>query len=159
MTINFDMDGTIANLYGVDKWLENLRGGYTRPYRTAKSMVNARAFQNRIIALQNLGVEIKIISWTSKEGTSNYNTKVEKAKLDWLAKHYPRIDFDGIAIVDYGTPKQMFADDDLNILFDDNSEVRESWNQATTEDSYFVAFDVDNIIEKLDDILEWVREG
>lgn len=158
MTINFDMDGTLANLYGVDRWLENLRGGHTRPYRTAKSMVNARAFQNRINALQALGVEINIISWTAKDGTLDYNARVERAKREWLAKHYPRIEFDGITIVEYGAPKQMFSTDDLNILFDDNADVRKEWASAMEQGAYYVAFDVDNIITKLDDILEWVRE-
>lgn len=154
MTINFDMDGTLANLYGVDRWLENLRGEYTRPYRTAKSMVNARAFQNRIEALQKAGIEIKIISWTAMDATPEYNDRVTIAKINWLEKHYPRIIFDDIIIRAYDTPKHLFATDDINILFDDNAKVREEWENHLSSN---IAYDVDNIIAKLDEILEWVR--
>ena len=31
--IYFDMDGTIADLYGRDGWLDDLMNEYTRPYR------------------------------------------------------------------------------------------------------------------------------
>ena len=40
MTIWFDMDGTIADLYGVDGWLDNLINEDTRPYDIAKPLVN-----------------------------------------------------------------------------------------------------------------------
>ena len=31
ITINFDMDGTLANLYGVENWLEMLEAEDTTP--------------------------------------------------------------------------------------------------------------------------------
>ena len=34
----FDMDGTIANLYGVNGWLEDLRNYNPRPYIVAEPM-------------------------------------------------------------------------------------------------------------------------
>ena len=34
ITINFDMDGTIADLYGVENWLEYLIAGDTFPTQT-----------------------------------------------------------------------------------------------------------------------------
>ena len=38
--INFDMDGTIANLYGVENWLEMLMAEDETPYAIAKPLVN-----------------------------------------------------------------------------------------------------------------------
>ena len=38
--IFFDMDGTIADLYGVDGWLDDLRAERVRPYAEAKPLVN-----------------------------------------------------------------------------------------------------------------------
>ena len=37
--IYFDMDGTIANLYAVENWLEDLQNKNTRPYEQAKVML------------------------------------------------------------------------------------------------------------------------
>ena len=34
-TLVFDMDGTIANLYAVENWLEDLRSENPRPYEVA----------------------------------------------------------------------------------------------------------------------------
>ena len=34
-TLVFDMDGTIANFYGVNGWLEDIRSGNPRPYIVA----------------------------------------------------------------------------------------------------------------------------
>ena len=52
--IYLDMDGTIADLYGVDNWLENLVNGSDRPYRVAKRMVEEKVLEN----LVNLGYEL-----------------------------------------------------------------------------------------------------
>ena len=40
MTIYFDMDGTIANLYGVENWLDYLMNEKTVPYDIASPMVD-----------------------------------------------------------------------------------------------------------------------
>ena len=39
ITINFDMDGTIADLYGVKNWLPYLEAEDTTPYAIAKPPV------------------------------------------------------------------------------------------------------------------------
>ena len=39
IAINFDMDGTIADLYGVENWLEHLINGNTFPYEMAKPLI------------------------------------------------------------------------------------------------------------------------
>ena len=41
--IYFDMDGTIANFYGVDGWLDDLINERTRPYAQARPLVNMNA--------------------------------------------------------------------------------------------------------------------
>ena len=51
-TIYFDMDGTIANLYGVDGWLEMIINRDATPYKVAEPMVRmntlARVLNNLI---------------------------------------------------------------------------------------------------------------
>lgn len=140
-TIFFDMDGTIADLYGVEGWLDLLIASDTLPYEIAKPLVRLSALARVLHRLQKQGYNIGIISWTSKSGSTEYNEAVANAKLEWLAKHLPSVDFDEVNIVPYGTPKQMFAKSENDILFDDEERNRLNWTGT--------AFDVENIIEIL----------
>lgn len=134
MRIYFDMDGTIANLYGVENWLPKLRASDASPYEEAEVMLNMSVLARYLNKLQKLGYGIGIISWTSKDGTDKYNRAVEIAKLNWLHDHLRSVSFDEIYIVEYGTPKQDFADED-DILFDDNEEIRNEWTGEAYEPS------------------------
>ena len=141
MKINFDMDGTIANLYGVQNWLEMLIAEDTTPYAVARPMVNMSALARRLNTLQRAGYEIGVISWLSKSGGLEYNERVTEVKRKWLAKHLPSVAWDSIVIVPYGTPKELFCDTAEDILFDDEERNRESWTG--------IAYDVENILEIL----------
>lgn len=134
MKIYFDMDGTIADLYAVENWLPKLRAFDASPYEEAEVMLNMSLLARYLNKLQKLGYEIGIISWTSKNGTEEYNRAVEAAKLNWLHAHLRSVSFDEIYIVEYGTPKQDFADED-DILFDDNEEIRNDWTGEAYEPS------------------------
>ena len=92
-TIFFDMDGTIADLYNVEGWLDDLINEEVRPYKEAKALVNLNALARVLNKLQNKGYRIEVISWLSKNGTDNYNKKTEKAKRDWLNKHLHSVRF------------------------------------------------------------------
>ena len=140
-TIYFDMDGTIANLYQVEGWLNNLINGQTKPYREAKSMVNMRTLGRVLNALKENGYEIGIVSWLSKSGTDDYNARVTETKIKWLARHIGAVEFDEIHIVKYGTPKETVVNNPFGILFDDEKPNRENWLGN--------AYDVDNILEIL----------
>ena len=141
MKINFDMDGTIANLYGVQNWLEMLIAEDTTPYAVARPMVNMSALARRLNTLQRAGYEIGVISWLSKSGGLEYNERVAEVKQKWLAKHLPSVQWDSIVIVPYGTPKELFCDTAEDILFDDEERNRESWTG--------IAYGVENILEIL----------
>ena len=73
MTIWFDMDGTIANLYGVNGWLDDLINSNTRPYDEAEPLLNFSVFARELHKLQRKNIKIGIISWLSKSGTEEYN--------------------------------------------------------------------------------------
>ena len=138
MTIWFDMDGTIANLYGVENWLPMLQASDPAPYLIAKPLVNMSRLARQLNKLQQMGYEIGIISWLSKSGTTSYNAKVTAAKYAWLAKHLPSVDFDEIHVVPYGTPKQVYSRSPLDVLFDDEAPNRDNWTgQAFTEAEIF----------------------
>ena len=136
--INFDMDGTIADLYGVDDWLNDLINGDTRPYDIAKPLVNMSALARVLNGLQKKGYIINIISWTSKNGTVEYNECVKVAKLKWLAKHLKSVKFNNVYIVPYGTPKHEISS---GILFDDEKPNRDKWGVG--------AYDVNDILRVL----------
>jgi 5'(3')-deoxyribonucleotidase len=141
MTIWFDMDGTIADLYGVENWLPMLRANDPTPYLVARPLVNLSVLARMLNKLQKQGYEIGVISWTSKTGTPDYNAAVTAAKYAWLSKHLPSVDFDEIHVVPYGTPKQVFAHSNDDILFDDEAKNRENWTG--------LALDVTDIIGAL----------
>ena len=141
ITINFDMDGTIADLYGVDNWLDYLIAEDAFPYETAEPLLRLSALARRLNSLQKNGYNLAIISWLSKSGTNEYNAEVEAVKRKWLAKHLPSVKWDAIHIVPYGTPKQDFCGNPLDILFDDEARNRDNWTG--------IAYDVENIMEVL----------
>ena len=135
-TIWFDMDGTIANLYGVDNWLDMLIANDPTPYMTAKPMVRLSRLARMLNRLQDMGYEIGVISWLSKNSNPAYDAKVTAAKYGWLAKHLKSVDFDEIHIVPYGTPKQVFKRSDADILFDDEMPNRMGWGVNAYDENH-----------------------
>ena len=87
----FDMDGTIADLYGVADWLTAIRNSETRPYTEAKGIGNLAHIARLLNKVQAIGYTVNVISWTAKGGTAEYNTAVAEAKKAWLAKHLPAV--------------------------------------------------------------------
>jgi len=135
MTIWFDMDGTIANLYGVDGWLDMLRAYDPKPYAEAEVMLNMSTLARYLHKVQEAGISIGIISWLSKCSIPSYDEAVEEAKLAWLKKHLPSVDWDFVYIVSYGTDKSSFMYTADDILFDDEERNREDWGgEAFTPD-------------------------
>ena len=53
--VYFDMDGTIADLYGVEGWLDSLIAEQTKPYREAKNLVDMRKLSYELNRLQRAG--------------------------------------------------------------------------------------------------------
>ena len=131
MTIWFDMDGTIANLYAVEGWLDYLINENVYPYAKAGTMLNFSAFAKLLNKLQKKGYKIGIISWMSKCGSENYNLAVETAKRAWLARHLPSVEWDEIRVVRYGTNKYMACGG--GILFDDEKGNRDNWKDTAYE--------------------------
>ena len=43
-TLYFDMDGTLANFYGVENWLDYLQKGDVYPYENAKTLIHFSTF-------------------------------------------------------------------------------------------------------------------
>lgn len=140
-TIFFDMDGTIADLYGVENWLDYLINEDAFPYENAKALLNLQALARVLNRLHRNGFRIEIISWLAKNSNAEYDEAVTLAKMHWLSVHLGSVSFDEINIVSYGICKDTFRHTDTDILFDDEAQNREAWGGQ--------AFGVENIIEIL----------
>lgn len=138
MTIWWDMDGTIADLYGVDGWLDSLMAEDATPYAEAAVMWNMSQLARLMNKVQRAGYQLGIISWKSRTCSNSYGEAIAEAKLGWLKQHLASVQFDVVNIVDYGTPKYEFMNTNYDILFDDEERNREAWKgEAFTPDMMF----------------------
>ena len=128
MKIWFDMDGTIADLYGVENWLPMLINSDPTPYAVAAPLVHLATLARMLNKLQRAGYEIGVISWLSKNSTADYDEKVKAAKLEWLAKHLPSVRWNEVKIVAYGTSK--ITECGGGVLFDDEDKNRNEWGEG-----------------------------
>lgn len=135
--ICFDMDGTLADLYNVPNWLEQLRALDPTPYREAECMWDEEELACILNTLIDNGVEIRIITWLSKESTPEYDEAVREAKREWLeALGIPYTHFHGVK---YGATKadsirRYLEEDETAWLFDDNEKVRKGWHMGEAFD-------------------------
>lgn len=146
-TLVFDMDGTIANLYGVENWLEMLRAEDPTPYIVAQPMYDMDTLKVVLEMLKLQGWTIAVTSWLSMGSTREYDKLVRKAKREWLERYdFP---FDEIHLVAYGTTKANCTrkNGGYQILVDDNEKVRNGWNLGGTINAN------ENILEKLVELL------
>ena len=131
----FDMDGTIADLYAVDGWLEDLRAYNPNPYRVAEPMWDMEELRMALNEIQQIGIKVVVITWMSKDSTKEYDMAVRQAKLEWLEKMgFP---YDFFHCVKYGTTKantirKYMEFNETAILIDDNDKVRNGWSLGET---------------------------
>jgi hypothetical protein len=147
-TIVFDMDGTIADLYGVKNWLEALRAEDPRPYMEAKPMYNMMVLNTILGLLKDMGWRVVVTTWLAKGSTPAYDAVVREAKIEWLARY--EFPYDEIHLVKYGTTKANCTRGigGFQILVDDNEQVRKGWNLGDTINAN------ENIIEALVKLIE-----
>ena len=146
-TLVFDMDGTIANFYGVDGWLEYLINENTTPYEVAEPLYDMNVLRNVLMTLKNIGWRIVVTTWLAKGGTKEYNDRTRKAKLNWLAKY--NFPYDEIHLVKYGTTKANCTRKigGYQVLVDDNEKVRKGWTLGHTINAN------ENIMPKLEKLV------
>ena len=147
-TLVFDMDGTIANLYGVENWLDDLRAENPRPYVDAEPMYNMLVLNGILEMFKEMGWRIVVTTWLSKGSTPAYDALVREAKIEWLARYdFP---YDEIHLVKYGTTKANCTRriGGFQVLIDDNEQVRKGWTLGDTINAN------ENIIEALLELLE-----
>ena len=89
------------------------------------------------------GWKIVVTTWLAKGASKEYDSKVRKAKLEWLKRH--NFPYDEVHMVKYGTTKADCTRKKgrYQILVDDNAKVRKGWTLGDTIDA------TEDIIEKL----------
>lgn len=132
----FDLDGTVADLYSVDNWLNDLLAYNTRPYEVAKIMYNNYALVKLLAELKYKGYKLGVISWSSKAHNEAYDRAVTIAKKKWLKDKMLDILLDEIIVTPYGVCKadtcRKFG---RGILIDDEEQNREAWDLGDTIDA------------------------
>ncbi len=147
-TLVFDMDGTIADFYGVETWLEDIRSENTRPYEDARPLYDMEVLNAVLDVLRLQGWKIAITTWLAKGSTKEFDDAVRVAKLDWLKKY--NFKYDEIHLVKYGTTKANCTrkNGGYQVLVDDNTKIREGWTLGKTIDANT------NILGALVDLLD-----
>ena len=145
-TIVLDMDGTIVDFYGVDNWLTDIRSENPRPYEVAKPLYDMVVLTTLLNLLREMGWRVAITTWLAKGSTKEFDTKVRKAKIEWLKKY--NFPYDEIHLVKYGTTKANCTRrlGGYQILVDDNAEIRQGWTLGSTIDAN------NNILKSLADL-------
>lgn len=133
--IAWDMDGTLADLYGVDNWLDKLHNEDASPYIEARPLVDVEALTTKLLALKAAGYAVAVVSWLAGGSSKQYDKDVRAAKRAWLEKYFPGV-FDEVHLVKYGTTKRQtirkYAE---AILVDDNAKVRKGFSGQTIDAS------------------------
>lgn len=132
--IYFDLDGTLANLYGVASWCERLNAEDVTPYVEAKPLVSPDRLRRLLLDFKNANVALGVISWGAMNASNAYNRATRKAKLEWCERYLHGC-FDEFHVVKYGTPKHHVRRIADSVLVDDNATVREQWQGRTIDAS------------------------
>lgn len=146
--ICFDMDGTIANLFDVADWLPKLRAEDPSPYVEAAPMWDMAELRKVLIELK---IEVRIVTWLSKDSSEEYKSEVRQAKREWLDRYdFPYDHFHGVR---YGATKadsvrNLLNENETAILIDDNAKIRNGWTLGEAVDPTAV-----NLIEYLRNLL------
>lgn len=131
----FDMDGTLADFYSVEGWLDDLHARNVRPYAEARPLVDMAELRNILLQLQDFGWHVVITSWLAKDSTRDYDNAVRTVKHNWLDSFdFP---YDELHFVKYGTTKANCTRKygGRQVLFDDNEKVRNGWNLGEAIDA------------------------
>lgn len=143
--IYFDMDGTIADLYGIDNWLDKLIAHDPSPYYEALPLVDPEILWTFCSKAAADGYRIGIVSWLSKQCPVSYAKEIIGAKMAWADEILPV--FDEIVLAPFGIPKSTIVQVQQNaVLIDDEEGNRNEW---TNWDLNRIAFDTNNMMGTL----------
>ena len=119
--VYLDMDGTIADLYGINNWLERLRDEDSTIFTECETLITEKALFD-LYPVEKY--EIRILSMTPKKATKRYRMSVIAQKNEWLDTHFPHIK--KRIYLPYGHNKNL-KNSVNKILIDDNEIIRNNF--------------------------------
>ena len=122
INVYLDMDGTIADLYGIENWLPRLRASDRTIFLECEPLITEEMLFETFPEDE---YEIKILSMTPKGASKSYCVNVAKQKSEWLDIYFPRIT--KRIYKRYGHNKNLKNSKNA-ILVDDSAPIRKSWN-------------------------------
>lgn len=121
-----DMDGTIADLYSQENWLDKLKNEDKEIYYKAEVIISEQDLL-KIYPLEDY--DIRILTMLAGYSTKEYQKNVINQKQKWLEKYYPKIAKNiNNQFVEYGNCKAKYAEK-YSIILDDNETIRKNWQK------------------------------
>ena len=147
--IYFDMDGTVADLYGEKNWLNNLRNEREGSFINLRPLVDMNELAMVCHQLMNLGYSFGIITWLPMGASYEFERVCEEEKRAWVEEFMPWVS--EFYAQSYGVPKQYAPSKRAAemILVDDNAEVRAMWNTEVQRSSIDATQDIIKELRKL----------
>lgn len=119
--VYLDMDGTIANLYGMENWLKDLENEIEGVFIKCKPFITEKELLKYFPVEK---YELRICSMTPLNASEKYCKIVIKEKNEWLDKHFPSITHR--VYMKYGKSKNL-RNSERHILIDDNATIRNNF--------------------------------
>lgn len=147
--IYFDMDGTVADLYGEKNWLNNLRNEREGSFINLRPLVDMNELAMVCHQLMNLGYSFGVITWLPMGASYEFERVCEEEKRAWVEEFMPWVS--EFYAQSYGVPKQYAPSKRAAemILVDDNAEVRAMWNTEVQRSSIDATQDIIKELKKL----------
>ena len=131
MTVYFDMDGTLADLYGVHDVFKRLDSNDATVYLEAEPISK---YVDRLKEFKAMGYMIGIITaglrfpaGTPDDIRDKMNEDTAEAKQQWLHENGISPYTDSFQFVPYGVSKYEVAKDKTGILVDDDDRALNTW--------------------------------
>jgi len=121
INVYLDMDGTIADLYGIKDWLPRLRNEDKTIFIECAPLITEEELLKCFPADK---YEIRILSMTPKDASKEYCKDVVKQKDSWLNAYFPTLT--KRIYRKYGHNKNLKGSANA-ILIDDSEPIRNSW--------------------------------
>ena len=119
--VYLDMDGTIADLYNQENWLEKLINEDNKIFLDCKPLISEKELL-KIFPIDKY--DLRVCSMTPKNATKQYCKNVIEQKNIWLNKFFPSIT--KRYYLPYGNNKN-YKNSKNCILVDDNLKIRENY--------------------------------
>lgn len=119
--VYLDMDGTIADLYNIENWLNSLEQEECGLFLKCENLIT----QERLFSIFPQEVyDIRILSMTPKDASEEYCKQVINEKNLWLDENFPLLQ--KRIYMKYGHNKNLKNSKNA-ILVDDNENIRNNF--------------------------------